>query len=200
MEVEKTFFEKEDFEKFKLNYTTFKLITTETYNETAISKSIEIVGGNICGPIAIQLAIVGYGNKKFGDMIIDDKKINIQEFFNNNNINIKCELNTKLKTGELTPRRLIRFYRFQIRDYLLINKSVQSYVYKKYCYIKNETNRVNVFPGVEHLLSSPVHDEIAKTLIDVYKVLDEKRKTNITEKIIRVLSARGFNISDLITK
>jgi len=64
MEVEKTFFEKEDFEKFKLNYTTFKLITTETYNETTISKSIEIVGGNICGPIAIQLAIVGYGNKK----------------------------------------------------------------------------------------------------------------------------------------
>jgi len=41
---------------------------------------------------------------------------------------------------------------------------------------------------------------MAKTLINVYKVLDEKRKTNITEKIIRVLSARGFNISDLIIK
>jgi len=200
MELEKTFLSKEELDKFKVNFTTFKLISTETYNETIISKSIEQIGSAICGPIAIQLAIIGYGNKNYGDVIINDKKINIQEFFTNNNVNIKCELNAKLKVGELTPRRLIRFYRQEIGEYLKVNLTMQSYIYKKYCYSKTEVNRVSIYPGIEHLLTSPKDNEIVKILLDTYKVLDEKRKTNIREKIIRVLSARGFTLTTIATK
>jgi len=81
MELEKTFLSKEELDKFKVNFTTFKLISTETYNETIISKSIEQIGSAICGPIAIQLAIIGYGNKNYGDVIINDKKNKYSRIF-----------------------------------------------------------------------------------------------------------------------
>jgi len=136
----------------------------------------------VCGAIAIQLAIVGYGNKKFGDVKISDKLINIQDFFNLHGINTKSELGTKLTPNILTPRRLIRIYRYSIEEFLINNPNIQSYLYKKYCYEKTEENRKFVFPGFENMAVPTIDDIKAATLLKVYKNVDEKKKTNISEK------------------
>jgi len=52
-----------------------------------------------------------------------------------------------------------------------------------------------VFPGAEHLVEK--EDEILY-LLNTYKELDARLNTHISERIFRVLSARGFLIKDLI--
>merc|ERR1711976_311044 len=90
-----------------------------------------------------------------------------------NKIIYNATLNSKLKEDDLTPRRLIRFFRYFILDYLKDHKEVTSYFYRKYVDSKNEENRLHMFPGVEHYLNPQEHLEIAKTLIKSYRKLDK---------------------------
>jgi len=132
-----TFLSRDELAQFKPNFQKLQLVQTETYNEVELAKSINVIGKEICGSIAIQLAIVGYGNKTYGVVKVDGKEINVKEFCLSNNIDIKAEQFTKLKPQTVTPRRLIRFYRFTIVDFLKEHKEVQSYLYKKILYGKN---------------------------------------------------------------
>jgi len=59
-----SFLNKEKLEVLKPDFKNFKLISTETYNEIEIFDNIQKIGKELCGAIAIQLAIIGYGNKK----------------------------------------------------------------------------------------------------------------------------------------
>jgi len=192
-----SFLNKEKLEVLKPDFKNFKLISTETYNEIEIFDNIQKIGKELCGAIAIQLAIIGYGNKKYGSIKINEKIVEIGQFFISNNINTKSELGSKLQPGTITPRRLIRIYRYTIQDYLITNPLIQSYLYKKYCYDKVEENRCCIYPGFENIAVPGVDDKKVTVLLKVYKVVDEKKKTNISEKIKRVLTARGFSIDRL---
>jgi len=187
------FLEKNELKKISPNYDIFQLIQTETYNEYELLKSIELIGKDVCGAIAIQLAIVGYGNKNYGSIVINGKTIEIGDFFRKNKVRVDVEFGSKLTPKDVTPRRLIRLFRFAINDYININKNVQSYLFKKYCLNKNQTTRLFIYPGFEHVANSQSDTDKIKDLLSTYEYLDLRLNTKIKDRVIRVLIARGFN-------
>jgi len=166
----------------------FKLLTTDTYNESMIWDSIQKTGEEqklLCS--AIQTAIVGTGNKVVGSMLYNDIEIPLSSFYQSVNVNTMLTINSKIEPGELTVRRLQRFFRYHIKKYLEDHTAVYSYLYKKFS-IKDEKYRTICFPGAEHMVENK--DE-AHYLYDTYKRLDHRAKASISERIQRVLIARG---------
>jgi len=195
------FFTKENFFTFygDLKFDGIVLIQAETYDEDKIAKTIKDIGQKVCLAVALQLAIIGFGNKKYNFVEFEGKKIDIEQWFKDHKINYTYKLNDKLKPNELTPRRLIRFFREAISIYLNSNGSVQSYIFKKYCPNKNDDARKHVFPGFEHMAQPGIDDNYIILLVKTYKALDARLKTNVTERMYRVLSARGFSY-DFLTR
>lgn len=183
----------EDFETFKFDYKLFNLIQTETYNERSLSESITKIGKEICGAIAIQLAVVGYGNRNFGKVRFNEVEIDIGSFFKKNNIKSDLVVNSKLLPEDVTPRRLIRFFRYLINDYIKRNPNCQTYLFRKYCLNKNDNTRIFIFPGFEHMAEPETDIKNVRELLNTYRYLDHKLNTKIYDRIIRVLIARGFN-------
>jgi len=138
------------------------------------------------------LAVVGYGNKTYGTVIFEGKTVDIYDFFKRNNIKPDLLLNAKLQPADLTPRRLIRFYRHSIQDYLNKFPSVQTYLFKKYCLNKNEGTRSFIYPGFEHLANPATDLEKVNELLLTYTYLDQRLGTRVHDRIVRVLVARGF--------
>jgi len=170
-----------------------KLLTSDTYNEAEISKSILKIDKNICCCIALQLALIGWGQKNYNKCSFKETEIDIKEFFNSHKITYNSSLNDKLHPNELTPRRLIRFFRYHIQKYLIENKTAQSYIFKKYCNNHHEKFRIAIFPGFEHIASPEKHEEEIHVLLHTYMTLDIKQNTKISDRIYRVLLARGFD-------
>jgi hypothetical protein len=171
------------------------LVSQDNYDETKIYEAIKEIDLKTCGGVALQLSIVGSGNKTYGVVVIDKKEIDILEFFNKNQIIWNSKFGDKLEPNTLTPRRLIRFYRYLIQDYLVKNPTKTTYLYRKYCPEKNDLLRVWIFPGAEHLLE-PKHeniDSILRNFIHTYVILDERLGTRILDRIKRILYARGFS-------
>jgi len=192
-----TFLDKSELQKISPEYGTFQLVQTETYNEYDLLKSIDLIGKDVCGAIAIQLAIVGYGNKNYGSIIVGGKSIEIGDFFRKNNIRTDAEFGSKLTPKDVTPRRLIRIFRFAIDDYININKHIQSYLFKKYCLNKNQSTRSFIYPGFEHIANPQLDQDKVKDLLSTYEYLDSRLNTRVKDRIIRVLVARGFNEDSL---
>jgi len=188
-----TFLQPDQLEKFKPDFGIFQLVQTETYNEYELAKSIDAIDSKICGAIAVQLAIVGYGNKTYGNVIVDGKVIDIVKYFKQHGVRVDTEFGSKLTPKDITPRRLIRFYRFTIDEYVKSNPNLSTYLFKKYCLNKNEKTRKFIYPGFEHIADPRVDLDKIKDLLDTYSFLDSRLNTKVKDRIIRVLIARGFN-------
>jgi len=188
----------DDLESFKIDNEIVELVQIETYNEHILKESILKIGKDICCAIAIQLAIIGYGNKSFGKVKYNNEEIDINDFFRKNKIRSDLTINSKLKPNDLTPRRLIRFFRYSIKDYLEQETNCQSYLFKKYCINKDELGRTTIYPGFEHLADPIINTNNVKKLIETYDYLDTRLGTHIKERIIRVLIARGFSKNSLL--
>jgi len=169
--------------------TDLKLISTDTYSDSEIHESILETGKiELLACSAIQMCVVGFGNKSYGVFRHGGNDYNIVDLFKECNIKYSLNLNSKIIASELTPRRLQRFFRFQVYQFLENNKHVKPYLWRKYS-TRNEKYRSITFPGAESLISK--NDEI-KYLIETYKALDHRNNTNITERICRVFEARGL--------
>jgi len=172
-------------------YDSIETIQTDTYDENAISLKIKTLEPDVCFGIALQFVLIGFGRKTYGKIRYNGREIDIKEYFDKNGINYKSTLKDQLKPDELTPRRLVRFFRYAIEKY--IGKTHRtSYLQRKYCPIKNEKTALFVFPGYEHICEPEKHKDQAALLIKTYMLLDSRQQTNICERIIRVLLARGF--------
>jgi len=199
------YFSRSDFDQILQLKPDFTLDYTDTYNESMVWAKIQKTGlVEHFYAIAIQLSVIGYGNKdrvkkEFGTVTVNGNSFDIMEFFAKNNVVVTSKLNDKLEHDTLTPRRIIRFFRYCVNDYLMKNNSAQSYLYKKYCPHKNETMRTMIFPGVEHMLD--VNDEnskdIVKVLLVTYTNLDNLNNSNVCNRIKRVLVARGYDIENI---
>jgi hypothetical protein len=173
-------------------YEEISLVTTDSYNEEKIKESIFKVGIEKCIAIAIQLSIIGYGQKTYGKFNFQNKECEIASFFKDNDIKINSTLGTKLKESDLTPGRIIRFCRFYIQKFIE-KTGKQSYLYKKYCLVKdNDEYKLKIFRGCEYLLVPNSDEEVVQGLIKTYLELDSRLNTNITERVKRVLLAKGF--------
>lgn len=173
-------------------YEEISLVTTDSYNEEKVKESILNIGIEKCIAVSIQLSIVGYGQKTYGKFNYKNKEYDILSFFKENDIKTNSTLGTKLKETDLTPGRIIRFCRFYIQKFIE-KTGKQSYLYKKYCLTKdNEEYKSRIFRGCEYLLVPGEDEEIVQGLVKTYLELDSRLNTNITERIKRVLLAKGF--------
>mmetsp|Transcript_1270 Transcript_1270/g.1531 ORF Transcript_1270/g.1531 Transcript_1270/m.1531 type:complete len:201 (-) Transcript_1270:47-649(-) len=196
IEIQQYFNDKDFLEYFgEMDFDLIKLEITDTYNEYEVSKTIDNIGKEICFAIAAQLSIVGFGNKKYGTVTFNNEKIEIKDFFDKNNIYYMSKLNDNLTPGALTPRRLIRFFRFAIQKYIEVT-GVLSYLFKKYCPKRDPSLRNKIFSGYEHMIE-PTEKDVAIILLRTYSNLDERLNTNIRTRIERVLMARGFGFEFL---
>jgi hypothetical protein len=173
-------------------YEKISLVVTDSYNEEKIKESIFRIGIEECIAVSIQLAIVGYGQKTYGKFCFQEKEVDILSFFKKNNIKIDSTLGTKLDESDLTPGRIIRFCRFYIQKFIE-KTGKESYLYKKYCLVKtNQEYRIKIFRGCEYLMVPGEDEEIVTGLVKTYLELDSRLNANITERIKRVLLAKGF--------
>jgi len=168
-----------------------ELVRMDSYSDQAVYETIKKTKKEkelLC--TAIQTAIVGMGNKKYGSVSIRGEMVEIEALYKECNVKTKLELGSILNPGDLTGRRLQRFFRKQISDYIL-KTGTASYLWRKYSSHEEKFKHL-VFPGAEHLVKET--DEILY-LFEVYKNLDERQNTKIQERIHRVYNARGiFNL------
>jgi len=180
-----------DFKEFSCPQNLDFLQSTDSYNETKIKEKILKFGKKIylvLLMIAIQLAIIGFGNKNLGFIRQGDQSIEIRKFLDTNGIKTTNTLNSKLADDDLTPRRLVRFFRKFIQESILKFKRA-SYLYLKYS--RRDEKYIGIcFPGAEHWVETK---EEADYLIETYKKLDSVNSSTLEEKIRRVLIARRID-------
>jgi len=166
--------------------------STDNYNEDKILKkylSIEEKGRELIYKAAVQLAIIGYGNKNFGFIRINDKDIMpLQDIFTKYHIKYLEKLNSKYSDDDLSVRRLLRLFRYQIRDFI-ITQNRPSYLWIKYADKTNINLSSICFPGGEHLVENQTE---ALFLMETYEKLDISQNTKFVLRLQRVFIARGI--------
>ncbi|KIZ15055.1 hypothetical protein [Streptomyces natalensis] len=174
----------------------FQPVSTDSYSDGEILKTIMAKGGmKMLLFCAIQTAVVGSGNKVFGEFIMNGETINVKTIYKEFDVRDDLSLQSKIDPGELTPRRLQCFYRVQINEYLLQNPDIAPYLWKKFSTLKEEFRAIT-FPGAESLVANK---EEGLYLLETYKTLDNRLDLNIAERIRRVLLARGIiTIQDIV--
>jgi len=172
-----------------LELSTNDLISGDTYNETKILETYNKYSKEdriLLYKSAIQLAIIGYGQKNYGAIRIDNEHvISLVEVFNKLHVKYNEKLNAKYEEGELSVRRLLRFFRYQIVEFIR-NSKRPSYLWLKYS-TKDLKYMLICFPGAEHLVETK--DE-AIYLLNTYKTLDDLMKTGFVLRLKRVFIAR----------
>jgi hypothetical protein len=169
-----------------------ELGSTDSYNEDGLLKKYLSYNDNdqlIIYKCAVQLAIIGYGNKNYGFIRINDKEtLELKDIFSKYHIRFKDQINAKFDDDELSARRLLRLFRYQIQEFIIKNKR-PSYLWTKYA-DKNKQQFMSIcFPGGEHLVTN--FDE-AVFLLETYGNLDLQQNTKFRQRLKRVFIARGI--------
>jgi hypothetical protein len=183
------YFEKKDYTvKASYDDIDFTLYVTDNYNESAVEETIRETGqAELLQVAALQMAIIGIGNSNYGSVLYKGEPFNLEETFKKLGVKIGLAQNSKLQPGDLTPRRLQRFFRHGIADWINKNPDQGSYLYKKYS--DHDTKMRHVcFPGAEHLIKDK---EEAAYILQTYHNLDRQQNTSIMDRVKRVLMARG---------
>jgi len=172
-----------------LELSTNDLISGDTYNETKILEtynSFKKEDKILIYKAAIQLAIIGYGQKNYGAIRVDNEHvIPLIDLFNKHKIKYNEKLSAKYEEGELSVRRLLRFFRYQVMEFI-INTRRPSYLWLKYS-TKDIKFMTICFPGAEHMVETK---EEANYLIQTYANLDDTMKTGFVVRLKRVFIAR----------
>jgi len=173
----------------EIKVTVDDLGTTDTYHEEKILKkylSLDKRGQELVYKAAIQMAIVGYGNKNYGFIRIDDKTVMpLEEIFKKYNIKYMEKINEKYTDDELSARRILRLFRYQIQEFI-VRTNKPSYLWLKYS--NKDIKYINIcFPNGEHLVETK---EQALYLLNTYYTLDINLNTKFVERLKRVYIAR----------
>jgi len=134
-----------------------QLGSSDSYHEEKLLKkylSLDDIGKELVYKSALQLSIIGYGNKNYG--FVKDNKNNITplvDIFTKYNIKYMEKLNAKYDDDDLSVRRLLRLFRYQIQGFIIQNKR-PSYLWLKYA-DKSNSDFINIcFHGGENLVES----------------------------------------------
>jgi len=112
-----------------------ELGSADSYNEEKLLTkylTLDKDGQILVYKSALQLAIIGFGNKNYGFVRKNDKEIiMLVDIFNKYNIKYLEKQSSKFKEDELSARRLIRLFRCQIQKFIVQNNR-PSYLWLKY--------------------------------------------------------------------
>lgn len=168
---------------------TFVPMSQDSYNEAAVLKAI-IDSGKKDELLlaAINLACIGFGNRKYGNFKLRDKIIEIAILLAAAGVRFGLAKDAKLSDGDLTPQRLCRAFRNHIKDYLIASKH-ETYLYRKYSTHESKYATI-LFRGAEYL------DDLKKDEVDyileTYESMDTKTGLNLSDRVTRVFQAKGY--------
>jgi len=167
----------------------FSPMSQDSYNEELIAQKIsKLKNPSDLIMATINMSIVGFGNQRYGNYRVGEQIINITNVFNTYGIKYNNSKNSLLKEDDITPQRLCRFYRYKIRKYILKNNS-QSYLWRKYS-TKDKKYMHVCFRGAEYL--DDLQPDEAQYLLVTVKHMDTRLGTNISDRVERVLQAKGI--------
>jgi hypothetical protein len=180
------------FEKFGKLTGDVTLTAQSSYDEVAVCEKILATGEKeTFRAIALQLSIVGFSSVNFGKVFLDGDAIEIEDFFEEHGVIVRSGQGAKLKQDDLTPKRIIRVFRYHIREYLNKEKDVTSFLVRKYLINHNTGyDKNNMFIGCEHLITA---DKDIEALLYAYNNLDENTESGFVASITNVLTARGLH-------
>jgi len=164
--------------------------TTDSYHEDKILArylSLDKQGQVLVYKAALQLAIIGYGNKNYGFVRVDEKNImNLVDLFNKYHIKYLEKINSKYDDSDLSARRLLRLFRYQIQKFIIENRR-PSYLWLKYADKVNPEYASICFPGGEHLVDNK---DQAEFMLQTYGKLDQTLGSKFRDRLKRVFIAR----------
>jgi hypothetical protein len=167
--------------------TDIELVQTNSYSEDTIQQKIEDTGlkKELFG-CAVQLALIGWGRGNFGEVTVDGSKKSLIEVFDEAGVYYNNDAGVQLDPEDLTPKRLVRIFRFQIQKWIE-RKGLQSFLLRKYGSGRNNSMASYIFPGAEHLVTDRNH---ARVLLECYKELDNAQGSHFAERIKSVYRSR----------
>jgi len=169
------------------------IISNMTYDEQILLRTFngyDDVGKILLYKAAISIAIVGYGNGNYGKIRHDGEIYELKDIFDKYKIKYNRTLNEKYKENELNPRRLVRLFRFQIKEYIT-RTNRPSYMWIKYS-DHNEKMMSICFQNSENVVETV---EQAIYIYNVYKTMDERLNTTFVNRFKRTMAARGFRLN-----
>jgi hypothetical protein len=163
---------------------------TDTYNEEMILKKILKYSKDdqkLLAKAAHQIAIIGAGGKSYGFVYGDKNEVmNLEDIFKKLNVKYKNTINTKLDEDDLTPRRLVRFFRYHVQKFIK-DTNRPSYLWLKYADRSDSSMMYVCFPGAEHLVKNKNEIDFLKK---TYGNLDSAMDTQFVQRLDRVFLAR----------
>jgi len=173
----------------------FSPLSQDSYNERAVLKAIADTGRQEdLLYAAINMALVGYGNKKYGNYRLRDKVIDILQLMLECGVKTGLGKDARLADGDLTPGRLCRAFRHFIKAYIEAHQ-YESYLFRKYT--DKDPRFMNVmFRGAEYL--EGLNKEETDQILIAHERLDVKLGTNISDRVSRVFQAKGTVKKSLI--
>jgi hypothetical protein len=166
-----------------------QLVSTSSYDEEKIQKKIEESGqvGKYFA-CALQLALVGWGNGNYGDATLDDETFSIADFISEQGGYVDNAQGTNLDDDDITPKRVIRVFRWQIKDWIK-NNDAESFLIRKYGGRLVRRHKEIIFPMAEHLVSTVEEGQLLRS---VYVKVDQMTGSQFVKRIDRVFAIRGL--------
>ena len=162
------------------------LTSTDSYSDAEVHKFIQDTGDPlVCFAMALNLAIVGYGQNNLGHVVINGSEIDIRSKFLSLGGKI-VSASARLRERDITPGRLTRFFRYHIRQFLEENENIVPFLSSKYG--KDPEFRSTCFRGAEYL---DMTLEQADHLLMAADSLGRQQNFNLVDKVLRVYKARG---------
>ena len=141
-------------------------ISRDTYDEERIEAVISKKDFNSLFAVALQFCIVGMGKKSFGQVKINEDVKDVKDICLKEGLIINASQNAKLEPADLTIKRVARFFRFHVSQYIE-KTGVNSFLYRKYA--GPEAVAKFTFPGAEYLIVG----EHCLSLINTYGNVDK---------------------------
>jgi hypothetical protein len=194
----KIYYEESDYKEININNIDNDLITTDSYREDKLMEKLKKMKKEdiiILMKIAIHFSVIGIGGKQksikeYGQLKHNNQIYNIIDLMNKYDVKYNLLKDTKLKEDDFTPRRLIRFFRYQIQQFITkFNRP--SYLYNKYCDFKHDNSDFYkyCFPGAEHMINDNIN---AYKLLKVANKVGLVNGFSLVDKIKRVYYAKGL--------
>eukprot|EP01101_Sappina_pedata_P010904 TRINITY_DN6_c0_g1_i1.p2 TRINITY_DN6_c0_g1~~TRINITY_DN6_c0_g1_i1.p2 ORF type:complete len:184 (-),score=13.53 TRINITY_DN6_c0_g1_i1:24-575(-) len=165
---------------------TISVVSTDSYDEQQIHDAIHANDINECFAVALQFALVGMGKQTYGSVVIDGETKKVADLCAKNHVLTGNGVDAKLNPSDLTIRRLARYFRFHIRDYVE-NEEAVSFLYRKY---SNGVGQPQfTFPCAEYM----VEEGQTEGILESYAALDKERNTNFLMRVKVILRTRHID-------
>lgn len=168
-----------------------EFLSVDTYNESEIKNKIDKLPKEtitLLVKLAIHIAVIGVGNKNYGKIMHNNKEMDVIELLRKCDVKL-VNVNAKLNDTDLTPNRLTRFFRYQIKKFIKTSNR-NSYLFK--FSTLDEKYKDICFRGGEYLVEN---EDEANFLLVTAKNISIKRNFDLVDKFIRIFNAKNISFN-----